>query len=427
MGSHSFVSRLAAIAWALGLALIAVSCDRGADAPRPPAVPAAADNATIDSLASPAGPGSSGPQISSGSDGTIVLSWVEPIGDEFDHQLKYSRWTGKEWGPSAVAASGPSWFVNASDAPAVQPIAGDVWAAHWRVVGVTEYSYDVMVSVSGDAGATWSEPRLLNDDRTATEHGFVSLFDWGGSVGAVWLDGRDTASETGIDDHGLPLGTGLRLAKIAADGSIVQQSVLDSLVCDCCTTGVAATAGGLALVYRDRTPEEIRDIVVRYERGGVWSEPVQAGADRWEIAGCPVNGPAVAARADNVAVAWFTAPNNVSRVRFAASTDGGASFAPAVDVDTDAPIGQVNVAMTSDRTAFVSWWRPGSDDGSELALRRVGFDGALGSPRVVAKSSWPRPTDVPQLGAAGNLLLLAWADTSDTPMIKTAMLKTGAR
>jgi len=375
----------------------------------------------------PARAESSEPRLALGGDGTLLLSWVEPIGDEFDNQLLYSRWTGDAWGPASVAARGSDWFVNASDVPAVEPIKGDLWAAHWRVTAASEFAYDIMISVSTNGGMTWAEPRLLNDDGTATEHGFVSLFAWDDDVGAVWLDGRDTASEEGADASGAPLGTTLRYARLGPDAAIAEQGVLDALVCDCCTTSIAATADGLALVYRDRTPEEIRDIVVRRERAGVWSEPVQAGPDHWAIAGCPVNGPAIAARGANVAVAWFTAPNNRSRVRFAASTDGAQSFAPAVDVDTDAPFGHVGVALMDDRTAFVSWWRPGAGGGSELAVRSVDFGGMLGPLQSVAATPSSHPDDVPQIVLIGDRLLFAWTDSGDVQTVRTAVADIGGR
>jgi hypothetical protein len=376
-------------------------------------------------VAPPSGAESSEPRISSAEDGTVVLSWVEPIGEAFDNRLMYSRWTGDGWAPAAEAARGAGWFVSAADVPAVQPIRGSLWAAHWRVTAADDFAYDIMVSVSADGGTTWAEPHLLNDDGTSTEHGFVSLFAWNDDVGAIWLDGRDTASEESADASGQPLGTTLRYARLGADARIAEQGVLDPLVCDCCTTGIAATDAGLALVYRDRTADEIRDNVVRRESGGVWSEPVQAGPDHWRIEGCPVNGPAIAARGENVAVAWFTAPENRSRIRFASSRDGAASFAPAVDVDGDAPTGHVGVALAADDLAFVSWWRPGEAGGSQLAVRRVGFDGMLGPLQSIATSTSSHPDDVPQMVELGGRLLFAWTDSDDVQTVRTAVADIG--
>ena len=46
-------------------------------------------------------------------------------------------------------------------------------------------------------------------------------------------------------------------------------------------------------VYRDRTEAEIRDIAIVRLVDGIWSDPALVSADGWEIAGCPVNGPAI--------------------------------------------------------------------------------------------------------------------------------------
>ena len=381
----------------------------------------------IRTVPAPVGAESTEPKIARGPDGTLVLSWLEPAGDLGDYELKYSRWTGAQWGPAAVAARGSNWYVNASDVPGVQPLGAQLLAAHWRVAQEEDFAYDIMISVSADAGATWSAPHLLNDDGTKTEHGFVSLVPWDDDAGAIWLDGRETAGEEGAAPGAAPRGTTLRFARLGRDGALLEQAVIDPLVCDCCTTNVASTADGVALVYRDRTPEEIRDIFVRRARAGAWSEPVEAGADHWQIEGCPVNGPAIAALSSNVAVAWFTAPEGRARVRLAFSSDGAASFEPAIDMDKEGPQGLVGVVLADERTAFVSWWRRGAKGGAELAVRGAAASGELGPLDVVAKSESSHPDDVPQLARSGTQLLFAWTDKSGADSVRTAVAEIGGR
>jgi hypothetical protein len=345
--------------------------------PPPAAAPAQSklEIGPIRTVPAPVGAESTEPKIARGPDGTLVLSWLEPAGDLGDYELKYSRWTGAEWWPAAVAARGSNWYVNASDVPGVQPLGARLLAAHWRVAQEEDFAYDIMISVSADAGATWSEPHLLNDDGTKTEHGFVSLMPWDGDVGAIWLDGRETAGEEDAPPGAAPRGTTLRFARLGRDGALLEQAVIDPLVCDCCATNVASTADGVALVYRDRTPEEIRDIVVR----------------------------------------------------LAFSTDGAASFAPAIDVDKEGPQGLVGVALADERTAFVSWWRHGVTGGAELAVRGASASGELGPLDVVAKSDSSHPDDVPQLARSGTRLLFAWTDRSGTDTVRTAVADVGGR
>ncbi|HEX6998936.1 MAG TPA: sialidase family protein [Gammaproteobacteria bacterium] len=375
------------------------------DRPEPP--PAAPALTAVDV---PAAPGSGEPRLSAGPDGTPVLSWVEPDGEGY--ALRYARWSDGAFGPPATVASGADWFVNPADLPSVVPITDDVWAAHWLVISPESvFAYDVAVAHSRDGGRSWSEPMLLNDDGTATEHGFATLFEWDGAIGAVWLDGRNFALATGDEDPAT-IGTSLRAARLSYDGTKLADEAVDDVVCDCCRTDAVAAGDALVVVYRDRTPEERRDVVVRRFADGRWTEPVELGRDGWIIEGCPVNGPAMDARGDDVAVAWFTAAEGAPRVRFARSRDGGATFAPAMDIDGAGALGQVGTALLDNGTAAVSWWRNDAYGGTELAVRLVQRDGSLGAPFAAARVDGPRPSDVPQMSAAEGGLLFAWTDAA---------------
>jgi hypothetical protein len=140
---------------------------------------------------------------------------------------------------------------------------------------------------------------------------------------------------------------------------------------------------------------------------------VAAGVDGWQIEGCPVNGPAIAAAGERVAVAWFTAAGGAPRVRFASSTDGGASFASAIDLDGAGSFGQVGIVLADDGTARVSWWRAAQGGGTDLVLRAVAPDGSVGATRVLAHSTAVQPVDVPQLVKLGDGVLVAWTSTDD--------------
>jgi hypothetical protein len=211
-----------------------------------------------------------------------------------------------------------------------------------------------------------------------------------------------------------------------AEGNVVERAVIDDLVCDCCQTDVAATDAGLLLVYRDRTPEEIRDIFVRRQTASGWSAPIAVGADHWEIAGCPVNGPAIDARGARAAVAWFTAPDNQPHVRFARSEDAGATFGPAVEVDGAGSFGHAGVALADDGAAVVSWWRRAAAGGADLAIRAIGPANDLGPVTIVAHSDAARPDDVPQLVGSGGRLVMAWTETGESTTVKTAIVAAAA-
>ena len=350
-------------------------------------------------------------------DGAPVLSWIEPDGE--GDALRYARFDNGAFGAARTVTSGSDLFVNWSDLPSVQPITPQVWAAHWlKLSPDSPGAYHVATSVSGDGGETWSAAVQLNDDAAAAEHGFVQLFKWNDAIGALWLDGRQLA-EFSFDEPDKLLGTSLRVARLDAAGAVVAREIVDELVCDCCQPHLALTSAGAAIAYRDRTPEEIRDIVVRRYTDGAWSDVVAVADDHWEIEGCPVNGPAIAAAGDGIAVAWFTAANDAPRVRFARSSDGARSFAPAVDVDGAGSFGQVGLLLERDGTAVVTWWRKAASGGMDLAARKVRADNTLGEIRVLAHSSEGQPVDVPQLIAAGDAMLVAWTSLDGPGAVHT--------
>lgn len=363
----------------------------------------------------PAAEGSGESHLAVAPDGTVVLSWLEPV--EGGHALRFATLGTGGWSPASTVAVGEHWFVNWADFPSVEPISDTLWAAHWLArQPAGGYAYDVTVALSTDGGGHWGDPFLPHTDGTPTEHGFVTLFPWQGTAGAVWLDGRHMAVEGGAEGGGAHAhgGMTLRAAQLGADGSRSHEQEVDGLVCDCCQTDVAIAANGPVLVYRDRSEGEIRDIYLA--RAGVdgWSEPVPVAMDGWRIDGCPVNGPAVAADGQVVVVAWFTAAEGLPRVRLARSSDGGARFSDPVDVDTAGPLGRVDVALLPDGEAVVSWLRPAGEGGAAVSIRRVGSDGRMGTRQDVARTGAGRPSGFPQMVYSTGRLVLSWTETDET-------------
>jgi hypothetical protein len=363
-----------------------------------------------------AAPGSGQARLAMGPGGGVVLSWLEPDGT--GTALRFAVLDGDAWSEPRTVTAGDDFFVNWADLPAVVPITDDIWVAHWlRMAPGSFAAYDVAFATSSDGGSSFEGGDLLNDDGVLTEHGFVSWFPWGSGIGAVWLDGRLIGEqfESGeFDPEGPPVGMSLRYARLALDGTVEARGELDELVCDCCPTGAASAAEGPIIVYRDRTADELRDISLRRHTAGAWSDPITLGPDGWRIEGCPVNGPAVAAAGEDVVAAWFTAAEGRPRVRFARSTDGGASFGAPVEIDGDGAFGQVGIVLLEDRDAVVSWWRRAAESGIELTVRRVTPEGQLGEPRSVAANAVAQPLDVPQIAAAGKRLVLAWTDAAES-------------
>lgn len=379
---------------------------------------AGAEPLSVAALPSPAGPGSAEPNLATGADGRIYMSWLEPAGDSA-HALRFAVLEGGEWSDARTIARGADWFVNWADFPSIVELPDGRLAAHYlqrNPRAEVGYHYDVRIVQSSDGGATWGEPVAPHRDGVPAEHGFVSLFHAGGdSLGAVWLDGRKSSDEFG-GTHEMTL----RYTSLAADGSAGEELEIDGRICDCCQTSVALTSGGPIAVYRDRTPSEIRDIYVARVVDGAWTAGRPVHDDNWEIAACPVNGPSVAAEGDRVAVAWFTAARDTARVYVAFSDDAGATFSAPVRVDGGDPAGRVDVELLAGEDALVSWIERTGGEDAEVRIRRVTPGLEMGDPVAVARSSGARASGFPRMTRAGDRIVLAWTEPGEPSRVRVA-------
>jgi hypothetical protein len=374
----------------------------------------------------PAKPGSMAPNLSA--DGSsVLLSWLEPPHprvkpQEGNYALRFSRLVDGRWSEPVTIAAGTDFFANWADFPSVTAGRNGRMIAHWAAKsGADTYAYDVRLARSDDGGRTWRPMGPAHDDRTPTEHGFVSAVVEGDRIRIFWLDGRETGG--GHGDHG---GGGAMALRTALVGDRVERSeLLDSRVCDCCQTAAAATSAGPLVVYRDRTGKEIRDVALVRRVGNRWAAPRAVHDDGWEIAGCPVNGPAVATDGRRVAVAWYTQGANRPRVQVAFSDDAGASFLPPVTVDAREPLGRVDTILDGNGDAIVAWVAP-EGKGAAIRLARVNRAGRVGPSLTVARTETGRSSGFPRLERTGGTLVVAWVEPSDPFRLRAATVAASA-
>lgn len=366
----------------------------------------------------PAAAGSGQPFLAS--DGTGVwMSWLEPVPG--GHRLAAARFDGS-WTDPVTIAEGDGFFVNWADFPSIRA-AGDRLVAHWLWRGGQgTYDYGVRLSWSEDGGATWSAPWTPHEDGTPTEHGFVSVFAAGNAVWAAWLDGRamvDPSGPMSLRARSLPGGT--TMGPVAAG----PETVLDGRVCECCQTSAVVAAGIPVVAFRDRAEGEVRDIHVTRRLGDGWTESAPVHEDGWVIGGCPVNGPAMAALDERVAVAWFTAPEGEAQVNVAFSADTAATFGPPARLDLGRPLGRTGVILLGDGSALVTWLEEeGAGTAASIMSRRVAPDGTKGEPRRLATTESARASGFPGIAPLGEgSLLLAWTDPGDGGGVRVAVFE----
>jgi len=344
--------------------------------------------------------------------GTVWLSWVEFVNDSVD-ALRVARLEGDTWTNSREIARGDNWFVNWADFPSLAVFSGtngQVLAAHWlQKSAAGTFDYDIRMRLSQDGGATWDPPFTLNQDGIAAEHGFVSLAPTSdGQLRAVWLDGRHTKMDEEDADHAGHHGGAmtLRSALITPSGVLKEDIEIDSRVCDCCQTDLAYTSDGPIVVYRNRSEEEIRDIYVARQENGKWSEPFVLHPDKWLIAGCPVNGPAISTIGNNAAVGWFTGAGGKNKVQVSFSKNGGASFGKARRIDSGNPLGRVDIDWLSDQRAVVTWLEK-TAEGARIQLRTIHRNGRKGAAHLLMETSAERASGFPIIARDSNGLLLS--------------------
>lgn len=367
-------------------------------------------------IASPAGLNSSLPFLYADSSKTL-LSWVEKEGDSLT-ELKYSEWLNDEWQEPRGILQASDWFVNWADFPAIAENNGSLISHVLKKSSAGTYSYDVKLNLRPAHARQWNTDLSLHTDGTPTEHGFVTTLPYKEGFFITWLDGRNTEE----DAQGHRGAMSLRAAEVSVTGAVQNETELDSRICDCCQTTAAITPNGPIVIYRDRSEDEVRDMsIVRWEAGN-WTAPKTVYADAWNINGCPVNGPKVAALEHTLAMAWFTSANGLPKVQLIFSSDAGVSFDAPILVSKTKVLGRVDVALLDASSALVSWMEADGEI-AQLKAVKVHADGTQGSPLVLTELSSARQSGFPQMELVGDQVLFAWTDISKAqPEVKTAMV-----
>jgi hypothetical protein len=374
---------------------------------------------TLREIPSPAPRDSGQPNLAVGPGGEIYLSWIETL-DSGEPALKFAVRKDDKWSPAQTITSGEQLVVNMADFPSLLPLPGGVIAAHWTTFVPHSEGHNVNIAFSSDKGRTWSKPVIPHRDRAPVEHGFVSMLSApGGGVGVIWLDSRKlskknpTAAGTADD-------VAMMYTTVALDGKVGSEVSIDNRVCECCQPSAVSAANGILAAYRDRTDQEIRDIsVVRFD-GNKWSAPKNVFADNWKINACPINGPAIAAHENHVAVTWFTATNDQPKVEVASSNDGGNTFGAPVQVDEGNAAGRVGIAILDSGSTVVSWVARGdqADQRVQVRARQIDPNGIRHPSLLLGTTS---SGNFPRVKRAGDSVFFTWTERTKDQVLLAAL------
>jgi hypothetical protein len=252
------------------------------------------------------------------------------------------------------------------------------------------------------------------------------------AVHAVWLDGRDAerkiaeaTAHFGMPHKGQPP-QDIYHGILTPDGRRVE-TVIATGVCFCCKTAVAVDARGqVYAAWRHIFPGSMRDIAFATSTdGGRHFDPfVRVSEDKWELNGCPEDGPSLAVDASGVIhVAWATLVNEGGEPRkavFYAISQDGRIFSPRSRVPTAGITpGHPQLTVTADGGAAIVW-DEAVDGVHRVSLSRVSSNRVIGPPQVLSgKEHASHPVIAPSAGD----LIVAWT-SRDESLIRLRRIET---
>jgi hypothetical protein len=286
---------------------------------------------------------------------------------------------------------------------------------------------------SDDGGRSFGAARTVQSNEAAGDRGWhAAAVGDDGRVHAVWLDHRGLAPAPGSGAaahaaHRQSGGQSTPMDGVAmAQKSSLYYGALDSAspereltkgVCYCCKTALAAgPAGAVYVAWRHVYPGNIRDIAFITSRDGgrTFAAPVRVSQDRWELAGCPDDGPSMEVDAEGaVHLAWPTVigGDRPEGALFYASTRDGRTFTPRLRVPTlgGPKPSHPQLAVLADGRIAVAWdeVRDGKRMAALTVMSRDARGGASFSPPLVLDDAAPAAV-YPVVAASGDRALVVW-------------------
>jgi len=299
-------------------------------------------------------------------------------------------------------------------AGATQPLITVTWNAK-------DGTAQIRTARSRDGGRTFAEEMNLQTKGAIGDRGWqASALDSRGRLHTIWLDHRAMAADKGSSGHEHD---GVAMAQksglyYAADG--VAERELFKGVCYCCKTALATGPHGeLYAAWRHVFAGNMRDMAFTMSRdsGKTFSPLLRVNQDRWSIAGCPDDGPAMAVDAKGIVhLVWPTVKNEQGVILYATSKDGR-TFSTPVQVPTlgGPKASHPQIAVDGSDRVFVGW------DEAVNGVRRaaIAMMNASRKPELLGDAS-----SYPVMAATGSGVIAAWTSGSPSEsVIKVRRLK----
>lgn len=312
--------------------------------------------------------------------GRVAVTWVtrDPAGGA-DLWIAVSRDSGLSFATPVRlnrAAGRVSSHAESRPVPVWGPrgLLAVAWAASRADGG---HATDVVVSASPDAGDSWGEPVIVNDDAGGVPryHGFPALACLpGGALVAAWMDGRGHPDEEAESRGSL-------YTAVSADGgrSWSENVRVSDLLCPCCRAALLPLGGTHVAIAWRSAEHDLRDPVLAFslDGGRTFTAGGPVSADGWRLEACPSDGPVLAGEGTSGVCVWFTGaePSGV----YLAPWEFGHGVAGLRRVlgDSLQRAAHPRLARLGTATLVALEAQPRGDSGSALAVRALDPDGSL--------------------------------------------------
>jgi hypothetical protein len=287
----------------------------------------------------------------------------------------------------SVGAAPPHGLHRGSDARIAAH--GEHIVAAWTTAGTDSWgSGPITIVVSSDGGRHWKTAANPADDGLTDGHNFLALnADTNGQFHLAWLDKRD-------GDRGLRY-------SFSKDGGEHWEANRTAApkTCECCWNSIVPMSSGeVAILFRDRSPRDMKVVTSRGMDG--WNTPVAVGNFQWQFNACPHVGGALVRRktveGEQLHAAVWTGAPGASGLYHLRSMDCGKTWSephkmnvplawhPALAVDAKGRLAAVWDTMAA---VAPETWSCLSEDGGltwEEPVRLSALDAPAAHPRVVA-------------------------------------------
>ncbi len=296
--------------------------------------------------------GENRPKIALGPDGTLHVSWTQPLEKPYTGHIRYAR--------------------------------------------------------SSDRGRSFSEPLTVNDHREVTSHRFDSLaVNDRGEVFIAWLDKRDRMA---ADAKGEPyIGAALyyTLSRDGGERFMANQKIAD-YSCECCRTAMTLDGDGLPVIaWRQVYGDHVRDhALVTFAAADTPRQPVRLSHDQWRIDACPHHGPALSQSAGVLHAAWFNNAPERHGLFYARSTDGGRTFSQALAFGDYEAAAAHPAVVAADSVVWLAWKEFDGQQTRLMLQYSLNSGETWNQPRAMATTAGD--SDHPQLLRRGEHAFASW-------------------